>query len=95
MICTTVRNGESCTFMTAKGCTFNGGSCIQVIESCTGCARSRQYEAGWFCSAAPDPSLKWKHGNCNLATHITISVKEEKAKLNPIKASKRGGGGKK
>lgn len=91
MICTTVRNGEHCTFMTARGCTFNGGSCSQVVESCTGCGRSRQYETGWFCSAAPDPGLKWKYGSCNLATHITTSIKDEKAKLNPIKASKRGG----
>jgi hypothetical protein len=90
MICTTIRNGEACVFMTAKGCSFNGGNCNPVIESCKGCNRSREYQTGWYCSAAPDPATKWKYGNCNLATHITLTVKEEKAKLNPIKASKRG-----
>jgi len=34
--------------------------------------------------------MKWKNGICNMATHVTITVKQEKAKLNPIKASKRG-----
>ena len=90
MICTTIRNGEECAFMSARGCTFNGGACHKVIESCDGCSRSKEFESGWYCSAAPDPSIKWKNGNCNIATHITTSVKQDKAKLNPIKASKRG-----
>jgi hypothetical protein len=90
MICTTIRNGEECVFMTASGCSYNGGQCHQVVEACTGCHRSKQFESGWFCSAAPDPSVKWKYGNCNMATHVIMTVKQEKAKLNPIKASKRG-----
>ena len=90
MICTTLRNGEACVFMSAKGCTFNGGACHKVIESCDGCNRSKEFETGWYCSAAPDPYTKWKNGICNIATHVTMTVKEEKAKLNPIKASKRG-----
>ncbi|MBW2436990.1 MAG: PxxKW family cysteine-rich protein, partial [Deltaproteobacteria bacterium] len=32
---------------------------------------------------------KWKNGNCNLATHVTIESKKAKAKINPLKASKR------
>ena len=90
MICTTIRNGEECAFMSARGCTFNGGTCHKIIETCDGCSRSKEFESGWYCSAAPDPSMKWKNGSCNIATHITMSVKQEKAKLNPIKASKRG-----
>lgn len=37
-----------------------------------------------------DPELKWKNGNCNLATHVVVEAKK-KQKINPIKASKRGG----
>jgi hypothetical protein len=91
MICTTIRKGEECAFMTKNGCSFNGGHCCKVVEACNGCSRSHAYESGWYCTATPDPAVKWKHGNCNLATHITTSVKAEKAKLNPLKASKRGG----
>lgn len=90
MICTTIRKGDTCAFMTASGCSYNGGQCHLVVEACTGCHRSKQFESGWYCSATPDPSVKWKFGNCNLATHVTMTVKQEKAKLNPIKASKRG-----
>jgi hypothetical protein len=42
-----------------------------------------------YCTAAPDPSLKWKNGSCNMATHIKTTVETQKQKLNPIKASKR------
>lgn len=90
MKCTTVRNGEECVFMSKNGCTYAGGACLSVVEKCTGCARSKEYQTGWYCSAAPNPALKWKNGDCNLATHITVVVKEQ-AKINPLKASKRGG----
>jgi len=91
MICETTRKGLDCAFMTATGCSYNGGTCCEILESCTGCNRSAQYETGWFCTACPDPSIKWKNGNCNLATHVQNAVVETKAKVNPIKASKRGG----
>ena len=42
------------------------------------------------CAGCPMSQMTLKNGNCNIATHITMSVKQEKAKLNPIKASKRG-----
>ena len=90
MICTTVRNGEECVFMAKNGCSYNGGSCNPVVEKCTGCARSKEYETGVYCTAAPDPALKWKNGDCNLATHI-VAIAKEQAKINPLKASKRGG----
>jgi hypothetical protein len=35
--------------------------------------------------------MKWKNGNCNLATHVTSAAVAAKAKVNPLKASKRGG----
>ena len=92
MICETTRKGAECAFMTKSGCTFNGGSCFEIVEACSGCNRSSEFEAGWFCTACPDPSVKWKNGNCNLATHVQNAVAESKTKVNPIKASKRGGG---
>ncbi len=91
LVCETTRKGKKCTFMTAQGCSFNGGSCAEIIEACNGCARSEQHENGWFCTAFPDPSVKWKNGNCNLATHVQNAVADAKTKLNPIKASKRRG----
>jgi len=89
MICTTVRKGDNCVFMTNKGCSYNEGACLPIIDECNGCARTSQYETGAYCTAAPDPSLKWKNGNCNIATHIKTAEAAKKQKVNPIKASKR------
>lgn len=75
--------------MAASGCTYKGGACLPVIEQCEGCRRPAQYETGMYCAAAPDPSLKWKNGNCNIATHVKTTVEVKKQKINPIKASKR------
>ncbi|MCG8470926.1 MAG: PxxKW family cysteine-rich protein, partial [Desulfobacterales bacterium] len=44
-----------------------------------------------YCTSAPDPDARWKNGNCNLATHVKNVIEEKKQKINPIKASKRGG----
>ncbi|WP_320045094.1 PxxKW family cysteine-rich protein [uncultured Desulfobacter sp.] len=89
MICTTVRDGQECVFMTAKGCSYNEGSCFPIIDECKGCQRSAEFATGVYCAAAPDPSLKWKNGNCNMATHVKTATETKKQKLNPIKASKR------
>ncbi|RJQ52515.1 MAG: hypothetical protein C4530_18910 [Desulfobacteraceae bacterium] len=89
MLCTTVRQGKECPFMTAKGCSYNGGICHEIVEKCNGCNRTVQVTASWYCSACPDPSLKWKNGNCNLASHIVTAVAANKTKVNPLKASKR------
>ncbi|MEA1966865.1 MAG: PxxKW family cysteine-rich protein [Thermodesulfobacteriota bacterium] len=89
MICTSIRKDEECVFMTAAGCGYNGGECKPVIEACDGCQRAADYETGRFCASAPDPALKWKNGNCNLATHVKTVVETKKQKINPIKASKR------
>jgi hypothetical protein len=48
-----------------------------------------EYPTGMYCKAAPDPSLKWKNGSCNMATHIKTTTETKKQKINPIKASKR------
>ena len=89
MLCTTVREGMECPFMKAQGCAYNGGICHEVVEECDGCKRTLEYSTGWYCTSCPEPFIKWKNGNCNLASHVTMTVKES-AKLNPLKASKRG-----
>ena len=90
MVCITVRKDKECPFMSTKGCSYNGGICHEIIEKCKGCNRSTEYSSAWYCTSYPDPSLKWKNGNCNLATHVVNAAAESKTKLNPIKASKRG-----
>ncbi len=90
MECTTVRAGNECAFMAKAGCSYIDGSCIKVAMECEGCNRIIEFSGQQYCSACPDPESKWKNGNCNLGTHIKIEV-EEKIKINPIKASKRGG----
>jgi hypothetical protein len=75
--------------MTAKGCSYNGGFCHEIVEQCGGCTRRVQVQSGWYCSSCPDPTLKWKIGNCNLATHVNAAASKASAKINPLKASKR------
>jgi len=77
--------------MTSKGCAYNGGICHQVVEQCNGCNRGSELSSGWYCTACPDPSVKWKSGRCNLATHVAAELVKETAKINPLKASKRRG----
>ena len=90
MICTTVRNGVDCTFMKKKGCSYNGGVCHEIVEQCKGCGRTIEFETAFYCNAAPEPALKWKNGICNMATHVKSETVTKQAKINPIKASKRG-----
>jgi len=89
MKCTTIRKGFDCPFMTAKGCSYNGGICHEIVEECNGCNRSAEFSSGWYCTICPDPSLKWKTGNCNIASHVAKSPGVQQAKVNPLKASKR------
>ena len=90
MVCTTVKEGMDCPFMTAKGCSYNGGICHEIVEQCNGCNRTAEIVTGWYCTACPDPALKWKNGNCNIASHVIVASNAKKAKINPLKASKRG-----
>ncbi len=39
MICQTIKNGIECGFMTKKGCGFNGGTCLVIIDKCEGCGK--------------------------------------------------------
>lgn len=89
MICETIRKGMECAFMTKSGCSYNGGMCHEIVDSCNGCSRTVEFASHWYCSAFPEPSKKWKTGNCAMASHVTVAAAETKAKLNPLKASKR------
>jgi hypothetical protein len=89
LICTTVKKGVECPFMNAKGCSYNGGICHEVVEQCNGCNRTAEFSSKWYCTACPDPSLKWKTGDCNFASHVIKASSTAKAKINPLKASKR------
>ena len=89
MVCSTLREGFDCMFMTKKGCQFNGGSCHTIVEQCDGCQKIVEYPTGKYCMSFLDPSSKWKNGTCPMATHIKVETKEESKKINPIKASKR------
>jgi len=89
MVCQTVKTGTECIFMKKNGCSYNGGSCYSIVESCRGCDRVVAYEAGYYCRTCCEPSIKWAKGPCNFATHVKREVKEDTFKLNPLKASKR------
>jgi hypothetical protein len=82
MNCATIKKGTECSFMTSKGCSYNGGICNQIVEQCNGCNRGTELSSGWYCTACPER-------NCNLATHLVVESNKAKAKINPLKASKR------
>jgi hypothetical protein len=84
-----MKEGFDCVFMAKKGCGFNGGVCHTVVDECHGCDKARDFPAGVFCIAFPDPAIKWRRGVCNMASHIKAQGKNKEAKLNPLKASKR------
>lgn len=90
MVCATIKEGEECAFMTSRGCAYNGGCCHKIVEECDGCGRRVEFSSGWFCASSPDPSMKWRNGHCNLATHVSVKSESKKVKINPLKASKRG-----
>ena len=89
MECATIKKGVECAFMTAKGCSYKSGICHQIVDQCNGCNRGSEFASGWYCTACPDPSKKWKIGHCNLATHVASVAAAANVKLNPLKASKR------
>ena len=66
---------------TEAGVEVNGILIQPVVEQCAGCERVRAFEGQEYCSSYPVPARKWAGGKCNFATG--------KAKVNPLKASKR------
>ena len=89
MHCESIKPGVDCTFMSKKGCSFNGGGCKTVVEECTGCDRTLGSNGSTYCASFPDPAAKWRRGACNLATHVKNGKQETAQKVNPLKASKR------
>jgi hypothetical protein len=90
MVCTSVKPGIECFFMTKNGCQFNGGACHQIVEQCEGCQKVMEFPTGKYCISFPDPAVKWRHGNCNMATNVKVATVKTNEKINPLKASKRG-----
>ena len=88
MFCQTIKQGKECFLMSEQGCTYNGGTCHPVVESCQGCSKTETVEHGLYCQSCPNPETKWRNGSCNLATHVK-GESEKVMKLNPLKASKR------
>ena len=90
MVCQTIKTGTECIFMKKNGCSYNGGRCYPIVESCKGCDRVVEFSTGSYCKTYCEPSIKWAKAPCNFATHVKKEVKEDTFKLNPLKASKRG-----
>ncbi len=94
MKCNTIRPGDECLFMTASGCSYEGGACRPVVEDCKGCERTLKFRGEDYCNSYPDPAAKWDSGMCNYATHRRVSLATgEVLSTNPLKASKRAAGG--
>lgn len=90
MVCATLKEGVECFFMNKDGCQFNGGNCHQITEQCEGCQKIKEYPTGKYCLSFPDPAIKWRGRNCNMATHMKVTNGNGNGKVNPLKASKRG-----
>lgn len=73
---------------TDEGVIVNGFVLSPCVEQCKGCERIRDFESEEFCSSYPNPASKWAGGRCNFATHLKTQT-AAKAKVNPLKASKR------
>jgi len=89
MVCATLKEGIECFFMNKDGCQFNGGKCHSIIEQCEGCQKVQEFTDGKYCLSFPDPTIKWRTGNCNMATHVKVVSNKGNGKVNPLKASKR------
>lgn len=92
MVCESAKPGVECLFMKKSGCSYNGGKCYTIIESCEGCSRILQFETGRYCSSFPYPEQKWQKGACPMSSHVKKGLKVEEQKVNPLKASKRAAG---
>ena len=71
-----------------EGVERNGIRLQPVVEQCANCERIRFFEEEQFCCSYPFPARKWAGGRCNFATNIKTET-AAKARVNPLKASKR------
>ena len=72
---------------TEQGVELKGMVMLPIVDKCEGCDRVRSFDSLSYCSSYPNPGRKWTDGRCNFATHI--KTESSKAKVNPLKASKR------
>ncbi|MDR1037153.1 MAG: PxxKW family cysteine-rich protein [Deltaproteobacteria bacterium] len=91
MQCDTVKKGVECNFMTSnRGCGFIGGACRTLFEKCEGCDRTLTVEGAKYCAIFPDPMVKWRLGNCSMATHIKVESKDaSKVRVGQQKQKKK------
>jgi len=76
--------------MTDAGLNYKGVIMEPIVEKCEGCERVVPFENSTYCPTYAKPSAKWAKGACNFATHTRAEAdKGAKAKVNPLKASKR------
>ena len=61
----------------------------QCVEACNGCKRIQ--EDTNVCGVYSAPVFRWSFGICPMATHKKVEEKVDDKKVNPLKASKRGG----
>lgn len=73
---------------TDAGLNYKGVIMETIVEKCEGCDRVVLFEDASYCTTYAQPALKWAKGKCNFATH-TREADKVKAKVNPLKASKR------
>ncbi len=92
MQCTIIKPDYECTFATTAGCGFGDPSdtCVAVVDKCSGCDHTHDWDAATYCKTFASPADKWAFGPCNMATHVKEEAKVAR-KINPLKASKRGG----
>jgi hypothetical protein len=81
MQCETIKTGTECNFMAKTGCAFSGGACRIILDKCEGCDRVLSLAGKSYCQTFPDPSVRWRLGNCSMATHIRGESKNDASKV--------------
>ncbi len=92
--CQTVKKGQVCVHMNkTHGCAATSkGMCFAVCSQCEGCENQTRSNTNlrMYCDVYAKPRAMWNRGDCPMATHLHVEETKKK-KINPIKASKRGG----
>jgi hypothetical protein len=57
------------------------GAINVILDKCQGCERTQTVEGKQYCAAFPNPAVRWRLGNCNMATHIKVESKTDAAKV--------------
>ena len=60
-----------------------------IDEKCKGCKKIELVDEKELCTAYIEPSIKWRLGDCLLATHRIIEVSEKPKKYKPGKYGKK------